>query len=647
MSAEAPRPVRVLRSLADRSAGLRDRVTVTPATGLAPPETLFRRRRYTPRHARYQPLGGATWCGLLALLAGVALLLTSVAGALSRTGTAGALPLFWAGVLLMILPGALRLSTHSPQRGERIVILVIMGLALYLSKVLHDPFAFTYPDEFMHLRNAMDVSAQNGLFARNSVLPVSPYYPGLATLAAALSKLTGLGLFPSGLAVIGVARLLMVLSLFLMMERIAGSSRVASAGTVVYMANSNFLFWSAQFSYQSLALPLAVFAAYLFAARSRTTGWTRRLEWGAASMVAILAVVMTHHLTAFALATFFVAASVASRLGMGKRREGAWGLAAFTLVAGLLWLLEVAPVAREYLGYIIGTAMSGTFDAVTGGESRRLFQSTTGAVTPAWERLVALGSVAFIALVLPFGLRRAWQRRGRSATLVVAAAAGATFLAVLPLRLVPSAWETANRTSDYLFIGVGITIALSGLHLNRRRRMDPLRATLTAAFLAVVFVGGVLAGWPPATRLPLPYEGTLAGRVVHPQGYALGAWAGATLPANRRWLADESSGRFLLTLGHQLPLSAREGATRTLFEATYYTPELAGLMRARRATFAAIDRRAVSGSVAGVFFPRAGQPLIGPAGPVDPVRVELLNKAPVDRRFDSGDIVAYDLRVTG
>ena len=66
------------------------------------------------------------------------------------------------------------------------------------------------------------------------------------------------GRMQSALIVIGVARLIMMLALFLLFERLSGSSRVAGLAALVYCASPNFLFWSSQYSYQSLALPLAV-----------------------------------------------------------------------------------------------------------------------------------------------------------------------------------------------------------------------------------------------------------------------------------------------------------------------------------------------------------------------------------------------------
>ncbi len=66
----------------------------------------------------------------------------------------------------------------------------------------------------------------------------------------------------SGLIIIGVARVLITACVFLVAEKVTGSSRTAAGASLVYAANPMFLFWSASFSYENLALPLAAFVVW-------------------------------------------------------------------------------------------------------------------------------------------------------------------------------------------------------------------------------------------------------------------------------------------------------------------------------------------------------------------------------------------------
>ena len=517
-----------------------------------------------PREARPTSL---TWIALLILLGAIGVLGMVAGDALSRQGESGAAPLFWAGFLLIVVPIALRLASRGATRGERIALVVALGLLLYLTKVLHDPFTFVFPDEMVHLRNAEDILRAGALFPQNSILPVTVFYPGLESVTAAIAQATGLSAFGAGIVVIGAGRLLVMLALFLLFEKLSGSSRVAGLAAVVYVASPNFLFWSAQFSYQSLALPLALLAVYGLACRGDERDLPRRLGWTVVCMFAITAVVMTHHVTTFALLVLFLAVSVAATLGLGRRRQVAWILAIFTAQAMVLWLLEVAPLTEEYLSYVFRTTVSGVFETVNGtSESRHLFTSSSGETAPLWERAVGLGSTALIALALPLGLFRIWRRRRRSVLLCLMALGAAAYIAILPLRLVPSAWETANRASDFLFLGISVTIALGTLYLGRDR-LTTWRAALIAGFVGLIAVGGALAGWPPSDRLSQPYEATIGDRTVLPQGVAMAEWSLASLGPGHRFVADASNGRLLLTDGRQLPRAGPDGIARTVLEA--------------------------------------------------------------------------------
>jgi hypothetical protein len=69
--------------------------------------------------------------------------------------------------------------------------------------------------------------------------------------------MTGLSIFACAIALLVVARVLLVCGLFLPFERIMQSSRLAALATIIYMSNWNFVAFDAQFAYESLALVCA------------------------------------------------------------------------------------------------------------------------------------------------------------------------------------------------------------------------------------------------------------------------------------------------------------------------------------------------------------------------------------------------------
>ena len=185
----------------------------------------------------------------LSVVAAMALLCVACAYTVARQHQSGAAALYWLGMLLLVVPPACRLVRGAPDRRERIGLILLAGLGLYLVKVFYNPLGFSQHDEFLHWHTADEILRTGHLFGANSLLPVSPLFPGLENVTTALASISGLSLFVSGLIVVGVARALLLLSLFLFLERVSHSQRIAALGALSYCLNFSFLFFDAQFSY--------------------------------------------------------------------------------------------------------------------------------------------------------------------------------------------------------------------------------------------------------------------------------------------------------------------------------------------------------------------------------------------------------------
>ncbi|HJZ47907.1 MAG TPA: hypothetical protein VKE41_12100, partial [Roseiflexaceae bacterium] len=141
------------------------------------------------------PTANWGWLPALSLLSAFALVLIALANNGARVGAAWSDVLFWAGLLLLLVPAAARLVAPEAERPERIGIITLLGMGLYLVKVLHSPLSFTFSDELQHWRTAGDIIEGGYLFAENPLLPVSSLYPGLESITVALVDLSGLSLF--------------------------------------------------------------------------------------------------------------------------------------------------------------------------------------------------------------------------------------------------------------------------------------------------------------------------------------------------------------------------------------------------------------------------------------------------------------------
>ena len=285
----------------------------------------------TPTKAVTKPVAGAQagarvrawgWLPELSVTTSLGLLLVACTNYGAYTQAVWATPLFWLGLMVMLLPAVYRLTAAEATRRERIGAIVLLVMGLYLVKLLHSPFTLTFADEFVHVYNAEATLASNYLFNPNSILRVTAYYPGLAAATAALADVSGLPVMGAAVVLIGAARLVLVLAIFLLFEQVSGSARVGGLGAALFMGQPSFLYWSAQFSYESLSFPLVIAALFLaarsLAARRASSFW----RYTVLALLVIAAVTTIHHLSSYALAGVLLAWSLLEHTQLHARLAG-------------------------------------------------------------------------------------------------------------------------------------------------------------------------------------------------------------------------------------------------------------------------------------------------------------------------------------
>ena len=139
----------------------------------------------------------------------------------------------------------------------------MLGVGLMVSYILRSPLIFDGFDELIHGSNLSRMLDNHTLIVPNTVLPVSSYYPGLEMLTSAVKVLTGLPMVLSQMVVLLGARFVLVLCVFLVVERMCGSARAGGLGVLVYAANPEFYAFDAGYAYETLALAFAAAAIYL------------------------------------------------------------------------------------------------------------------------------------------------------------------------------------------------------------------------------------------------------------------------------------------------------------------------------------------------------------------------------------------------
>jgi hypothetical protein len=442
-------------------------------------------------------------------------------------------------------------------RAERNTAVVCIGLAMTLQWRLAYPLMFTDFDEQLHMRTLRDIDSAHRLFLAQPTLPISPRYPGLESLTALFHQL-GLPVMAAAMAVVFLARLVLVLALCDAVEQLTGSPRAGGLAVAVYATSSQFVYFISAFAYQTLALPLAL-AAVAFIARARWVADPRPLLAGAT--VCLLAVAASHHLTSWITAGFLAVWAIAER-GSPARRRVFYG-AAVAVATATAWAAVQWSLLREYFGPMADEVGS----QVSGGSRRKPFSDPAGFSTPLWERVFLVYyavAITLVMLLLVLICARSILRRVRSGAprcnsqrweprvLLV------LMVVLIPLwiaaRVVPSCGELADRSRGFLFLPLSLLVADGAVRWSRSAWHSRPRApqhvmlvrSLATVLVTGVFVGGFVMGagfeW---MRLPGPYLASADSRSMDAETLAAVRWARDGLPGGSRIGAERVS-RILL-----------------------------------------------------------------------------------------------------
>lgn len=587
------------------------------------------------------------WLPMLSLVSAAGLLMISLAYSASRNGEIWGLPHFWIGLLVVFVPITYRLFLTEPERRERIGLLLIIGLALYLVKILHSPVSYTFSDELLHLTTARDITISHQLFSENPILPVSPLYPGLEIVTTALSSMSGLPIVESGMLLLGVARLMFALGLYLLYEQISGSERIASVATLIYMGNSNFVFFLAQYSYESLALPMMCIMLLL---QARYDGRMHDIKSNLIIVFLLAAgIAVTHHMTSYAMTLLLVGGALtayAVRRGAGTRLI----ITVTLLVIGInvIWTIFIGNPTAGYLGPVFEGGINELLQVIRGELlGRELFKSGTGELAPLWERLTGFGAVGLLVLATPFGLYQIWRRYRGNAPAMLMGIIGVIYPFTLALRFTSRGWQIANRSSEFIFIAVAFVVAagMVGFWLSRPsgRRLIPVMTAL----VTIVFMGGIIAGWPPWGRLPGPYLASADTRSIEPQGILAATWSRQYLGPDNRMAADRVNRLLMGAYGVQDIITHLNDDIdlSVVYFAEKFTDKHRALLTSAQAEYLLVDERlSTMLPVLGVYF-ESGEPnSFLHDTPIAPAALAKFYGIPgINRVFDSGDIKIYDV----
>ena len=461
----------------------------------------------------------------LLLVSGGGILVMAVASILSRFGSEIAPLLFWLSVLILFVPATLRLFSPTLSRRESIGLVLVLGVGLYVGAVLINRPTFVNYDEMLHWRTANDILVSNHLFTENTMLPVSPFFPGLEIVTVMLVKLTGISISAAAILLLGLARVLLVLALYLVFEHISGSTRITGLATALYMTNANFFFFNPQFAYEGLATPLMLIGLLVILIRGFERGRTRSTFF--IMMVIFAAAITTHHLTMYLLSTFLVLwiaihyvwkylykrtsrwdpgpmlekgvpplAGIVRWLrsrsqddAAGEQRQIQGGrkdplvATIFIIAACAFYVFVLATPTINYLGGAVIPGIRKIILMIAGElQARTLFTDGAGYMAPRWEQVCSITAILLTCLGLVLGLYYVW-RRFRNDSLVMPRAVAAR---AFPFTLQP-------RLNDSLLLATAVAASAFPVTLLLRLNDDTWEISARlSAFLAIA-VAYVLA----------------------------------------------------------------------------------------------------------------------------------------------------------
>jgi hypothetical protein len=504
---------------------------------------------------------------LLCLDMAVALLLIALGQGAGRHFEATLAEIYyWSGVVLLYLPFMSRIARPNIARSERLFLLFVLGLATFVYIRLYSPTRFYGFDEFIHWITAHDILHRHKMFLENTLLPVSPYYPAMEIASIGFSDLAAIDVFPGGWIVLALARSAFVMALFMFIERITNSSRVAAISCLVYMSASTFIVFDSLFSYESLGVVLVVLTMLAETRISDQAG----ARWLILPLAFLAVLAITHHASAMLCVSYLIAVVAIEAVRRNVSfSAGRFVMIAVTAVAGLavVWSWESAPQnpVADYLSSAFMLQIKSFYYMLTGQIQANIpFESGNGEQAQSLLlRMTAMAGVFLICLCLATGFFRAltwgshergWQRllsivrRDWHDSRILVLTIGAFGYPISVLFRLSGGWEIGDRMATWVFISVGLVVAIS-----ITRYWEGLwwwRRSCTNFVIGTILLGGIIVG---SGNHPIQghYQVGADDASIEPMGIEAARWAKDWLGSGNNFAADRVNQLLLGTYGDQ------------------------------------------------------------------------------------------------
>jgi hypothetical protein len=487
------------------------------------------------------------WAGLVILLTAVGTLGQAWISYEGRTAGASSPALFYLTLSLIYAPSAALILSGKLSDNAKVGFALYMSLAVHATRFLQYPSDFGYHDELVHQAIAAAIDQTGHLFhPLNTILPEASYYPGMEIFTTGLQHMTGMSLHSAGWVMLAIADAITVLAIIQLMRRITGNMNVACLAALIYMCNQELLNFNSQFSYASLALPLALFCIYVFAMRDESA----KLRGLIPAMAVFVALEATHHITSLAVVILLWAWNRATQV-TGRRVPQLYVFFALSILVVAVWTWFARAYVITYIQAAVSSAADSVYKLLNGGSSRKLFATPAGYKTPEWEVIVSFGSVLLILFILvPAGLYaiRRWRLVGAVGLVLTLTALA---YPVVPFgHLTDNSSEIADRSAVFIFGGVAYVVSIWWFRQLRTQRSERrslsnqnrLRPTVALVLgLTFCFVGGGIIGDSDWAYTPGSYMVIADNRSIDQLALAAGSWEAANIKQGSRVVSDRDN----------------------------------------------------------------------------------------------------------
>ncbi|MDQ2781819.1 MAG: hypothetical protein M3Y26_04695 [Actinomycetota bacterium] len=580
---------------------------------------------------------------LLLMTAGLVPMAVATSTARQAGSTGDSQGLWVLGLVMVFLPAAVGVALPKVRSSTPIALALAMAVLLQVSRVVLYPTRFMFHDELIHANVLRQIDETGRLFTENSLLPITAYYPGLEIVTNGVQGLTGLSAHTSAVIVLLLARIVMALAILLLVSHVTRSTRIGAVALVIYACNPQMLFFNSQFSYQTLALPLAIFVAYLVLTRRRGSRFSLL-----GAVLAVTAVAFTHHVTTVLLVAALAVWAIVEALVRRGRVSSARALALTALAGAVAFgvsLLNPGNSLTSYLGSIAQSSADALDLLVSSGKSRPVFQNAAGVATLPWERVAIVASLVLTLALLVPALVQSKLFLGKKIAVAVLLALLALLYPIIPGgHLTASTAEVGDRSAGFVFLGVGFVIAW--WFWQRRARW--WRAAALGLTTTVIFLGSVVLGSGSVSQqLPGPFRVSDDARSIDADNLAAASWMSTHLAVDSKIYTDRVGGLLAASVGRQYTVThigTNIDASRLLLDPEFGQEDV-DLIRQAGIRYLAADRRNAFGLPnQGVYIENGEFGGDARTSAVPSAALRKFSSVPgVSVIYDNGSIVIYDL----